>query len=115
MLAIFQSMCKKNGYALDETAEQYAKEFLDEMYACRDENFGNARDVRNFFERSVAFQADRLAELESVDKEALMALTVEDLKKSAGEEETEEGSKAKEEAHPQDPGEEKPEETGEEG
>ncbi|MCI9403718.1 MAG: AAA family ATPase [Oscillospiraceae bacterium] len=92
MLAIFQSVCKKNGYTLDEAAETYAKEFLDEMYACRDENFGNARDVRNFFERSVAFQADRLATLENPDKEALMALTVEDLKKSAGDgEEQEEG------------------------
>ncbi len=90
MLSIFQSMCKKNGYALDGEAEKYAKEFLNEMYACRDENFGNARDVRNFFERSVACQSDRVAALESVDKEALMALTAADLKEAAGEEPAEE-------------------------
>ena len=57
------------------------------LYACRDENFGNARDVRNFFERSVSAQSDRLAALEKLDKEALMALTADDLKKAAGEEE----------------------------
>ena len=56
------------------------------MYACRDENFGNARDVRNFFERSVAFQSDRVAGLEQVDKDTLMALTAADLKQAAGEE-----------------------------
>ena len=111
-------MCKKNGYALDGEAEAYAKEFLEEMYACRDENFGNARDVRNFFERSVAFQSDRLAALETVDKEALMGLTVDDLQKAAGDEETEEGAKAGEETDAETPGEEKPEEpesSGEEG
>ena len=87
MLAIFQSMCKKNGYTLDDKALDYAREFLSEMYACRDENFGNARDVRNFFERSVAVQSDRVAFLEEVTKEALMALDVADLRKADGEEE----------------------------
>jgi len=87
MLAIFRSMCEKNGYALDEAAQDYAKGFLQEMYDARDENFGNARDVRNFFERSVACQADRLAALESVDKAALMALDLADLKQAAGEDE----------------------------
>ncbi len=87
MFSIFYSMCKKNGYVLTKEAEKYAAAFLTEMYENRDENFGNARDVRNFFERSVACQADRVAALESVDKEGLMALTEEDLKKSAGDEE----------------------------
>jgi hypothetical protein len=86
MLQIFQSMCKKNGYTPDAEAEDYAKEFLNELYACRDENFGNARDVRNFFERSVAFQSDRVAGLEQVDKDTLMALAAADLKQAAGEE-----------------------------
>ena len=85
MLQIFRSMCEKNGYALDEAAGDYAKEVLNEMYACRDENFGNARDVRNFFERSVACQSDRVAALERVDKETLMVFTTEDLKEAAGE------------------------------
>jgi len=89
MFAIFFSMCGKNGYSLDKEAEKYAAGFLGEMYANRDENFGNARDVRNFFERSVACQADRVAALESVDKDVLMALTVADLKKAAGDGEAE--------------------------
>ncbi|MBO5034406.1 MAG: AAA family ATPase [Oscillospiraceae bacterium] len=101
MLAIFQSMCRKNGYTLDDKALDYAKEFLNEMYACRDENFGNARDVRNFFERSVAIQSDRVAFLEEVTKEALMALDVADLKKAAGEEEEEKPAGTEAEPEPE--------------
>ena len=86
MLQIFRSMCKKNGYTLDAGAEEYAKDFLNEMYANRDENFGNARDVRNFFERAVARQSDRVAGLENPDKAALMALDAADLRQAAGEE-----------------------------
>ena len=92
MFQIFLSMCKKNGYTLDDPAQDYAKEFLSEMYACRDENFGNARDVRNFFERAVSCQSDRVAALEEVTKETLMALTVADLKQAAGDDEEDEES-----------------------
>ena len=76
---IFKSQCARNGYAVDEKGEAYAQKTLSELYEDRDENFGNARDVRNFFERAVAKQADRVAGLEKPDKTALMELTVEDM------------------------------------
>ena len=79
LMDIFRSMCVKNGYTLDGEAEKYAAERLQERYRRRDENFGNAREVRNLFERAAARQADRLAALEHPDKAALMALTREDL------------------------------------
>ena len=96
MSAIFRSMCAKNGYTLDRAAREYAGAFLREMYENRDENFGNARDVRNFFERAVACQSDRLAVLEAPDKAALMALTADDLKKAAGDQEPEASGPQKE-------------------
>ena len=49
------------------------------MYDRRDENFGNARDVRNIFEAAVARQANRVAAMEAPGKEDLMALTAADL------------------------------------
>ena len=49
------------------------------MYEQRDENFGNARDVRNIFESAIARQANRVAALEAPSKEDLMALTLDDL------------------------------------
>ena len=80
LMAIFQSMCKKNGYTLDGEAEKYAAGLFTQLYEERDENFGNARDVRNLFEQAIARQANRVAELESPGREDLMALTTDDLK-----------------------------------
>ncbi len=72
-------MCKKNGYTLDEETDQAAAEAFQVMYDRRDENFGNARDVRNIFEAAVARQANRVAAMEAPGKEELMALTAADL------------------------------------
>jgi len=79
MFSIFRSMCEANGYTLDSEAEQYAQQFFHALYEKRDENFGNARDVRNFFEHAVAAQADRISALDAPDKDALMAFQREDL------------------------------------
>ena len=79
LMAIFRSMCEKNGYTLDESTDKSAAEAFNTMYESRDENFGNARDVRNIFERAMSRQADRVAGMESPTKEDLMALTEDDL------------------------------------
>ncbi len=97
LMDIFRSMCKKNGYTLDAAAQEYAAQGFRDLYAERDENFGNARDVRNVFERAVARQADRLAALDHPGKEDLMALTVSDL---SGEAEPDRQAQA---AQPQSP------------
>jgi SpoVK/Ycf46/Vps4 family AAA+-type ATPase len=80
LLEIFQSICQKNGYTLSKEAEDWAKADFMTLYENRDENFGNARDVRNLFEKAVARQSDRVAMLESPTKEELMELRSEDLK-----------------------------------
>ena len=76
---IFRSVCRKNGYTLDEETDKAAAEAFQVMYDRRDENFGNARDVRNVFEAAVARQANRVAAMEAPEREDLMALTVADL------------------------------------
>ena len=89
LLEIFRSQCSRNGYSLSAEAEAWAKDRFTFLYATRDENFGNAREVRNLFEKAVARQADRVALLESPTKEQLMELTKEDLEEK-GEPEKEE-------------------------
>lgn len=79
LMAIFESMCKRNGYTMDEETRGYAAKGFMSLYAERDENFGNARDVRNVFEKAVAKQANRVAAVEKPDKETLMAFIVSDL------------------------------------
>ena len=76
--AIFHMQCKKNGYVLDEEAEACAREFFQELYEGRDENFGNGRDVRNRFEDMVVRQANRVAVMESPSKDDLITFTKED-------------------------------------
>lgn len=76
---IFRSQCKKNGYTLDAETEGAAAEAFKLLYENRDENFGNARDVRNIFETAIARQANRVAIMENPTKEDLMALTIADL------------------------------------
>ena len=60
-------------------AAQWAEQDFLSLYEGRDENFGNARDVRNLFEKAVSRQSDRVAQLESPTREQLMELRVEDL------------------------------------
>ena len=79
LMEIFRSLCRKNGYTLTEEAGTRAAEGFLTLYENRDENFGNAREVRNVFEKAIARQADRVAEMENPTREDLMTLTVEDL------------------------------------
>jgi len=79
LMEIFRSMCKKNGYVMDEETEKFTADGFQALYAERDQNFGNARDVRNIFERAVSRQADRVAAMENPDKDALMAFRICDL------------------------------------
>ena len=90
LLAIFEMKVKQGGYVLSDEAREAAKEYFRDLYANRDENFGNGRDVRNTFEDVIVRQADRLAALdEKPDREALMLLTKEDFLPAASGEKTE--------------------------
>ena len=76
---IFLRRVKSNDYRLDEKADQSIREHLEELYEDRDENFGNARDVRNLFERIVANQANRVAALAAPTDEDILTITTADL------------------------------------
>ena len=79
LLEIFQSMCNRGGYTLSTEGEDAARKLLDELYENRDENFGNARDVRNLFEKAVTRQSDRVALLDAPTREQLMELRPQDI------------------------------------
>ena len=79
LMDIFRLQCRKNQYVPDEETEKFCVDMFNEMYENRDENFGNARDVRNIFERAVTNQANRLAAMEKPTKDDLMKLTKDDI------------------------------------
>ena len=80
LFEIFQGRVDRSDYKLDEAAAAAVRDHLQELYEDRDDNFGNARDVRNLFEKIVSAQADRVAQLENPTDEDISAITVEDLK-----------------------------------
>lgn len=76
---IFKSQCKRNGYEADDEALSYVKSFMEERYINRDENYANARDVRNFFEKAVVEHANRIASIESPSDEDLATFKLVDV------------------------------------
>ncbi len=76
---IFKGRVERNDYRLDQPAQEAVREHLTELYEDRDDNFGNARDVRNLFEKIVANQADRVAKLEAPTDEDILTITTADL------------------------------------
>jgi SpoVK/Ycf46/Vps4 family AAA+-type ATPase len=78
---IFTGLCKKHEYTLADGAAEKIKEILDTMYATRDGNFGNARDVRNLFEDIVAVHADRVSALETPTRDQLASVIAADIEK----------------------------------
>ncbi len=78
LLEIFKMQCQKGCYELADGAAERVREIL-ESESANQVSFGNARGVRNIFEKILVAQANRLAGMENVTKEDLMRLTREDL------------------------------------
>ena len=80
---IFISMCDKNKYVLDEDADKFARKHFEDLYQQRDENFGNARHVRNTFENVISIHSDRVAFIDSPTRDDLMTIKLEDIEAAA--------------------------------
>lgn len=80
MLAILKNMCKKQDYKLSKAAEKYALKYFNDRFEAHEENFANARDVRNFLEKAITNHASRVVSIEDATEEELSTLEVEDLK-----------------------------------
>ena len=76
---IFELQCKKYQYKLTEEADKAVRAEIIRLEESKGENFANAREVRNLFEKIIANQAARVSALEEVDEETLSTITIEDL------------------------------------
>lgn len=79
---IFLLNAKKNQYTLDEEALRGLEEIMFSAIEHKDKNFGNARFVRNLFERSIQNQATRLSSQSNITEDVLSMLKAEDLPNS---------------------------------
>jgi len=80
---IFDAMCVKSEYLLTDDAKEYAREHFRMIYEMREENFGNARHVRNFFENIVTVHSDRVSTLDGHTRDDLTMVIREDLENAA--------------------------------
>lgn len=76
---IFLLNAKKNQYTLDEEASRVLEEVMSSAIDHKDKNFGNARFVRNLFEKSIQNQATRLSSQSNITEDVLSMLKAEDL------------------------------------
>ena len=76
---IFELQCKKYQYKLTDEADAAVREEIIRLEEAKGENFANAREVRNLFEKIITNQAARVSELEDVDEEMLSTITIDDL------------------------------------
>ncbi len=74
LLEILGKMAGKAGFTLDKGAREAVERYLEAMDEGRRREFGNARGIRNLFEKMVSAQADRVIGYERPTKEQLSEL-----------------------------------------
>lgn len=83
---IFDLMMRKKGFALTGVAAALATQYFEHLWNGRNEKFGNARDVRTYFERVIEAQAMRCSGIAKAERtrEMLMTLCAADLAEAGG-------------------------------
>ena len=87
LFQIFCQMVKGGGYVIDPEGEIPAEQYFDKLYRTRSKDFGNGRDVRNFFDCVLLHNAERWQSqsLDNVTDEQLQTLTREDIQAAVDE------------------------------
>jgi stage V sporulation protein K len=79
MLKIFETFCKKSDFLLDVNAKEKLSDTFELLFEKKDESFGNARVVRNLFEKCVQNQANRIVKLKKLTPKTLKLFTEADI------------------------------------
>ncbi len=80
LLQILENNANKIDYKIEEEAKQQIKDEYNKLLENIPQNFGNARSVRNYLDKAISNQANRLIYSGNVDKESLVTLTIDDIK-----------------------------------
>lgn len=79
LVEIMSNRAKSLDYTLTDDAVQYVQDTFTRILACPPENFGNARSVRNYLDRVIHNQANRLIAENNFKEEDLTKLTLADV------------------------------------
>lgn len=77
---IFKLLCNENKYVISEDAKNEIKKCLEYIKDESGKDFGNGRDVRNYFESVISKQATRLSKTESITDDDLSLINYNDVK-----------------------------------
>jgi SpoVK/Ycf46/Vps4 family AAA+-type ATPase len=75
---IFLLMCKNNQYIVSDDLSEILLPYFENIVSNKPDNFANAREVRNLFEKTVQKQSIRLFLMKHPSKEDVQTLTKED-------------------------------------
>lgn len=79
LLRIFEIYTKKSDFTLTPDAKDKLYEIIERVHEKRNKNFGNARTMRNLFEKIIERQANRIVTLENINKDILITIIEEDI------------------------------------
>ncbi len=79
LMDIFSGICGKSFYEVTDEAADCVREFFRERVEKKLPGFANGRDVRNFFEKTLTNQANRLATMTDLSDTDLVTITKEDV------------------------------------
>ncbi|MEO8515178.1 MAG: AAA family ATPase [Flavobacterium sp.] len=79
LFQIFEAIAKKSDFVITEDAQEKLKDTFTLLLENKDEGFGNARVVRNLFEKCIQNQANRIIKLKKLSRKTLKTLTEEDI------------------------------------
>jgi SpoVK/Ycf46/Vps4 family AAA+-type ATPase len=80
LIEIANTIAEKSGYKLDEGAWQLLLEIFTKLFNKRNDNFGNARTVKNILYKAISNQEERILTLYEPDDNDLTTITFEDIK-----------------------------------
>lgn len=79
LMKILEFNCDKNDLEMTEEAKETSKKFFEKRIEEKTKNFANARDVRNYVDRILTNQANRLSHYEEISKKDLVTVEKEDV------------------------------------
>jgi SpoVK/Ycf46/Vps4 family AAA+-type ATPase len=79
LLQIFLGFAKSSDFIVTSEAKEKLSDAFEMLYDKKDEGFGNARSVRNIFERCVQLQANRIVDRKNVTARMLQMITEDDI------------------------------------
>ena len=75
LIQIFENMAKKSGFKVEDSAIEYLKTIVDDNRNMK--NFGNARFIRNIYEKTIVSHASRVKDKKN--KKDLITITKDDI------------------------------------